>query len=210
MRTVLYLHGFASSPSGRKITLLRETLPPTEYRLVAPDLNKPSFEKLDFDAIVDEALAAAKREHPDVVVGSSLGALVALAASRRGLDAPLVLIAPALAFGPRWLEKLAPGDPVRFFHHGQGRELEIHRRFFEQMAQSKADREAPPQRVAILMGAHDESVPFAGVSETWQRWEASGQLAKGSSFTAIPNGDHGLVDHVGLIADAIRTSLPTG
>ena len=210
MRTVLYLHGFASSPSGRKIALLREALPANDFRLVAPDLNKPSFQRLDFDAIVDAALEAAKADPPDVVVGSSLGALVALAASRKGLKVPLVLIAPALAFGPRWLEKLAPGDPVRFFHHGQGRELEIHRRFFEQMAQLKTDREAPAQRVTVLMGANDESVPFAGVSETWQRWEASGQLAKGSSFTAIPNGDHGLVDHVGLIADAIRSSVTTG
>jgi predicted esterase YcpF (UPF0227 family) len=210
VRKVLYLHGFASSPSGRKIALLREALPPTDFHLVAPDLNKPSFEKLDFDAIVDETLAVADAEHPDVVVGSSLGALAALAASRRGLDAPLVLIAPALAFGSRWLEKLAPGDPVRFFHHGQGKELEIHRAFFEQMAQLKVDREAPRQRVAVLMGVNDESVPFAGVSETWKRWEASGQLAKGSSFTAIPNGDHGLVEHVGLIADAIRSSVASG
>lgn len=210
MRAVLYLHGFASSPSGRKISLLRKALPPAEFRLVAPDLNRPSFQKLDFDAIVDAALAAARADPPDVVVGSSLGALVGIAASQKGLTVPLVLIAPALGFGSRWLEKLAPGDPVRFFHHGQGRELEIHRRFFEQMAQLKIDREAPPQRVTVLMGANDESVPFAGVSEVWQRWEASGQLAGGSSFTAIPNGDHGLVEHVGLIADAIRSSVTTG
>lgn len=210
MHTVLYLHGFASSPAGRKITLLREVLPASDFHLVTPDLNSPTFPKLDFDSIVDTALEAAAANPPNVVVGSSLGALAALGASRRGLKAPLVLIAPALAFGSRWIEKLAPGDPVRFYHHGQGRELEIHRRFFEQMAQLKVDREAPAQRVAVLMGANDESVPFAGVSETWQRWEASGQLAKGSSFTAIPDGDHGLVGHVGLIADAIRSSLTTG
>lgn len=210
MRTVLYLHGFASSPTGRKIALLREALPAGDFRLLTPDLNKPSFGKLDFDAIVDEALVVAKADLPDVVVGSSLGALVALAAARRGLSAPLVLIAPALGFGSRWIEKLAPGDPVRFFHHGQNRELEIHRRFFEQMARLKIDREAPAQRVTVLMGVNDESVPFDGVSEVWKRWEASGQLAKGSSFTAIPNGDHGLVDHVGLIAGAIRSSVATG
>ncbi len=210
MRTVLYLHGFASSPAGRKIEILRQTLPASEFRVVAPDLNRPSFENLDFDAIVEAALETARSEGPDVVVGSSLGALVALAASRRGLKAPLVLIAPALGFGSRWLEKLAAGDPVRFFHHGQGRELEIHRRFFEQMAHLRVDREPPPQRVTILMGANDESVPFDGVYETWSLWEASGRLAKGSSFTAIPNGDHGLVAHVGLIADAIRASAPTG
>lgn len=207
---MLYLHGFASSPSGRKIALLRETLPAAEFRVVAPDLNRPSFRALDFYAIVDGALEAAKTDEPQVVVGSSLGALVALAASRKGLTAPLVLIAPALGFGPRWLEKLAPGDPVRFFHHGQGRELEIHRRFFEQMAHLKVDRESPPQPVTVLMGADDESVPFDGVYETWQFWEASGRLARGSSFTAIPHGDHSLVDHVGLIADAIQAAASAG
>lgn len=210
MRTVLYLHGFASSPAGRKIALLRETLPAAEYRVVAPDLNLPSFEKLDFQAMVSGALAAAKGEPPAVVVGSSLGALVALDASQRGLEAPLVLIAPALGFGRRWTEKLAPGDPVRFFHHGEGRELEIHRRFFEEMASLTVDRDAPPQPVAILMGTRDESVPFDGVYETWRRWEASGLLRMGSRFIAIPEGDHGLVDHVARIAEEVRASAASG
>src|SRR5262249_47455022 len=112
--------------------------------------------------------------------------------------------APALGFGPRWTDKLAPGDPVRFFHHGAGKELSIHRRFFEQMAQVDVDREPPPGRVTIVMGENDESVPFDGVRETWRRWEASGRLAPGSRFIPIPGGDHGLVDRVETIAGAIR------
>ena len=202
--TVLYLHGFASSPSGRKITLLREALEPLGERVVAPDLNRPSFLRLSFDAIVDEAVRAAAAESPTVVVGSSLGALAALAAAKRGMSAPLILIAPALAFGSRWIEKLAPGDPVRFFHHGQGRELEIHRRFFQEMAVLDVDREPPPQRVTVLMGVRDESVPFEGVRSTWKRWEDSGRLAPGSEFFAIPEGDHGLVAFVPEIVRAIR------
>ena len=59
MRTILYLHGFASSPEGRKVSILRETLGPEGYRVVAPDLNRPSFEKLDFDAMVAEAVREA-------------------------------------------------------------------------------------------------------------------------------------------------------
>jgi pimeloyl-ACP methyl ester carboxylesterase len=202
--SILYLHGFASSPASRKIALLRERLSADEFRVVAPDLNRPSFERLDFEAMVREAVRAAESERASVVVGSSLGALVALEASRRGVRAPLVLIAPALGFGARWTEKLAPGDPVRFFHHGQGKELAVHREFFEQMARVDADRDPPAVRVTVVMGEKDESVPFEGVREVWKRWEASGRLAEGSRFVAIPNGDHGLVEFVDHIADEIR------
>ena len=203
MSPILYLHGFASSPAGRKIALLRRVLAP-DFQVLAPDLNRPSFERLDFDAMVREAVRAATAEAPAVVVGSSLGALVALEAARRGIPAPLVLIAPALGFGRRWTEKLAPGDPVRFFHHGQERELAIHRRFFEEMTRVDVDREPPPVRVAVVMGEKDESVPFEGVRNVWRRWEDSGRLVEGSRFVAIRDGDHGLVAHVGIIAGEIR------
>lgn len=206
MSASLYLHGFASSPAGRKIALLRDAFAAEGVEVVAPDLNRPSFEYLDFDAMVDEAVRSAREATPSVVIGSSLGALVALGGARRGISAPLVLIAPALGFGPRWTEKLAPGDPVRFFHHGAGKELSIHRRFFEQMASVDVDRDPPPARVTVVMGENDESVPFAGVRDTWRRWESSGRLVEGSRFVAVPGGDHGLVDHVGLIAREIRAS----
>jgi uncharacterized protein len=204
VRTVLYLHGFASSPQGRKIELLREKLPPAEYRIVAPDLNRPSFSKLSFAAMADEAVRAATETSPDVVVGSSLGALVALEASRRGVRAPFVLIAPALGFGPRWTEKLAPGDPVRFFHYGQGRDLQIHRQFFDEMARVDIDRNPPAQTVVILMGDQDESVPFEGVAATWERWKATGSLAPRSRFVPISGGNHGLIEFVDKISEAIR------
>jgi uncharacterized protein len=202
--SVLYLHGFASSPAGRKIALLREAFAGSDFQLVAPDLNRPSFERLDFDAMVEAAVAEAGKTRPAIVIGSSLGALVALEAARRGVAAPLVLVAPALGFGARWTEKLAPGDPVTFFHHGQGRDLTIHRRFFEQMARVDADEDAPTVPVTVVMGENDESVPFAGVERTWRRWKESGRLAEGSRFVAIPGGDHGLVDHVGEIASEVR------
>jgi len=206
VRTVLYLHGFASSPQGRKIELLREVLEPEGYRIVAPDLNRPSFGKLSFEAIVAEAVRSAQTESPGVVVGSSLGALAALAAARRGVSQPLVLVAPALGFGSRWTANLAPGDPVRFFHHGQGRELEVHRRFFEEMAATDVDGEPPLQRVTVVMGQQDESVPFAGVAAVWRRWQDSGRLAAGSRFITVPGGDHGLVGSIDEISGAIRTS----
>ena len=205
MRTILYLHGFASSPEGRKVSILRETLGPEGYRVVAPDLNRPSFEKLDFDAMVAEAVREAAEVEPTVVVGSSLGALVALAAARRGVTATLILVAPALGFGRRWIDNAAPGDPVRFFHHGQGKDLEIHRSFFQQMAESDADRDPPPQRVIVVMGEEDESVPFDGVAGVWKRWESSGRLAPGSQFISVPGGDHSLIGSVDRITEAVHS-----
>jgi pimeloyl-ACP methyl ester carboxylesterase len=170
---------------------------------VAPDLNIPSFERLDFRAMSRVALWDMKKHLPAVVVGSSLGALVALEAGRTAPAAPLVLIAPALGFGSRWLEKLPPGNPLPFFHHGEGKDLLIHRRFFEVMAGTDADRDPPETPVTILMGRLDESVPFDVVRGVWTRWEASGRLADGSRFVEIPAGDHGLTDSVNRIAEEI-------
>ena len=188
------------------MTLLRESLEPEGYRVAAPDLNRPSFGKLDFEAIVAEAVRTAETEKPSVAVGSSLGALVALAAAKQGaLTAPLVLVAPALGFGRRWIENAAPGDPVRFYHYGQGKELEVHRHFFRQMAENTIEQEPPPQKVVVIMGEQDESVPFAGVAEAWKRWESSGRLAPGSRFVSVPGGDHGLIGSIALITGVVRS-----
>jgi pimeloyl-ACP methyl ester carboxylesterase len=202
VKRILYFHGFASSPVGRKVSALKTRLEP-DFEIVAPDLNIPSFRKLDFDAIVRLASWEAKRLDPAVIVGSSLGALAALEVSRRGAPAPLLLIAPALGFGKRWIEKLPPGDPLFFFHHAEGKELPIHRRFFEQLANLEADREPPARPVVVVMGARDESVPLEQVHGVWQNWEKSGRLAPGSHFLEIADGDHGLVEHVGTIAREI-------
>ena len=145
----------------------------------------------------------AKKQMPAVIVGSSLGALVALELAGFAPPAALVLIAPALGFGRRWVDRLPPGETVPFFHHGEGRDLPIHRRFFESMAALDLEASPPPIPVALIMGTEDESVPFEGVSRTWESWEKSNLLTPGSRFVAIPGGDHGLIPHVGRIADEI-------
>ena len=204
MKNVLYLHGFASSPAGRKVTALREILEPAGLRVVAPDLNIPSFERLDFRAMAKIGVWEMKKRMPAAVVGSSLGALVALEVSSMAPVAPLVLVAPALGFGSRWVEKLAPGEFVPFLHHGEGREIAVHRRFFEEMSRLEPDRDPPSVPVTVVMGANDESVPFDLVRGVWERWEESGRLDPRSRFVEIPGGDHGLTDHVDQIAQEIR------
>lgn len=207
MTSVLYFHGFASSPGSAKITALRPLLAPHGIELNAPDLNVPSFEKLDFDAIVDYALATARATPPRAMVGSSLGALVALATAQRGIPAaihvPLVLIAPALGVARRWQTKIPDGDPVMTFNYARNADAPIHRAFFEQMTRLHVDDEPPPSRVTVIMGRKDETVPFDIVEETWRKWEASGRLAAGSRFLVLEEGDHSLVAEAEAIRDAI-------
>jgi hypothetical protein len=207
--TILYLHGLASSPRGRKRAVLEDRFGPDGIEVVAPDLNVPSFRELDFVEMVRVAGRFFESAQPRVVIGSSLGALVALSLSENlgSLCSPLVLVAPALGFHERWKEKLPDGEEFDLFHHGEERPLPIHRRFFEEMALVGVDEDPPPVPVSVVMGTDDETVPYAQVAEAWARWEASGRLAKGSRFHRVAGGDHGLVAHGDEIESAVRERL---
>jgi len=204
MPRLLYFHGFASSPASAKIALLRARIEPA-ITLDAPDLNAPSFEQLDFAAVVARALARARAHPPDAIAGSSLGALVALAVAREVRDVPLVLIAPALGVSEQWVARLPEGDPIVVHNHALNADAPIHRAFFEQMSRVDVDAQPPAAPVTVIMGTSDESVPFANVAAVWQGWE--GRLAAGSRFVVIEGGDHGLVAHVDVIEAAIREAV---
>jgi pimeloyl-ACP methyl ester carboxylesterase len=203
MKSVLYFHGFASSPASAKITALRPLLEPHGIELHTPDLNVPSFEQLDFDTMVAHAFREANAQPPRAMAGSSLGALVALATAHRGVRVPLVLIAPALGVAQRWQTKIPEGDPVTVFNFARNADAPIHRQFFLQMANLYVDAVPPPSRVTAIMGRKDETVPFDIVEETWRRWESSGALVPGSKLIELTEGDHGLVAHADVMRDAI-------
>jgi predicted esterase YcpF (UPF0227 family) len=200
MTSVLYFHGFASSPASAKIAALRPLLAPRGIELNTPDLNAPSFEKLDWNAIVARAVAEAAHTPPKALAGSSLGALVALAVAKSGVHVPMVLIAPALGVARRWQETLPTTDPVKVFNHALGSDAWIHRAFFEQMATLHVDDEPPPAPfVTAIMGRLDETVPFDMARAQWDRWN----MRPPSKFIEIAGGDHGLVAWSELIADEI-------
>ncbi len=205
-RSVLYLHGFASSPDGIKAQNLRTRLGAEGIAFHAPDLNAPSFEKLSFEAMVARAMEAARDHPPEAIVGSSLGCLVALEVVRRGVDAPLILIAPAINVGELWTSRLPEeGDPLEVWHYGMEREAPIHRAFFEEISRVHPDRETPLVRVTIFMGRDDESIPFERVRERWTQWEQSGRLTGGSRFIEVSGGDHRLIGQLDRIAETILT-----
>ena len=222
-RRILYFHGFASSPHSQKITLLRDLL--DDFVLDTPDLNVPSFEALDFDAMADLGVARGREVTPSAIVGSSLGSMVALEVARRMWDgfstrpppegrplrsrgrvenpSHIVLIAPPLGMASHWTSRLPAGDPISVFNYARNANAPIHRAFFERMARVDADAQPPSQPVTVIIGSNDETVAVDDVRKRWAEWKASGRLAEGSRFVEIPNGDHGLVAFVDLIAEEI-------
>jgi hypothetical protein len=87
IRNVLYLHGFASSPSSAKAALLGDRLAPFGIALRAPDFNEPDFATLTVTRMLEQTARELARlpAGPTALIGSSLGGFVAVhAAARRG------------------------------------------------------------------------------------------------------------------------------
>ena len=199
---ILYFHGFASSPESHKLVTLQKLFG-SRVAFDAPDLNVPSFEKLEFEAMVGVGVEHGRRNPPKAIVGSSLGAMVALEVVRRGIEAPVVLIAPAIGIGDRWKERIGDADPIEIFHHGRNANAAVHRRFYDEMCVVRPDEEAPAVPVSVIMGRQDESVPFVIVRTRWEEWTESERLVKGSRFIEIAGGDHSLTAWVDVIAREI-------
>tara|TARA_B100000282_G_scaffold251910_1_gene196596 strand:+ start:641 stop:1102 length:462 start_codon:yes stop_codon:yes gene_type:complete len=81
---VLFLHGLESQPGGKKATFLKEN---------GHEVSNPALPKEPFNIAVKIAEDVINYEKPDVVVGSSRGGAVAMAANTK--DCKVILIAPA-------------------------------------------------------------------------------------------------------------------
>lgn len=166
---IVYLHGFASGPGGQKGRHCRAWAETRQVPFQAPDLNLPDFEHLRITAQV-EAVEALLRElpRPPVVVGSSLGGLVAAAAASRGAAvARLILLAPAFGFarrrlgGPRWSGYRRRGT-LKVYHYAREAWLQLGPDLLEDLPHWKDDLawkiDVP---TTILHGAQDDAVPIA-------------------------------------------------
>ncbi len=169
MPAIVYLHGFASGPSGSKGSHCRAWAEQNRIAFHAPDLNLPSFEELTISAQVEavQRLLGGLKE-PAVLVGSSLGGLVAAGAVHRGSAVhSLVLLAPAFGFsqrrmnGPEWAEYRACGE-MEVFHHAYGRTQCLGPALMGDLSKW-ADDGTWNLRVqtVVLHGKRDQSVPLS-------------------------------------------------
>jgi hypothetical protein len=197
---LVYLHGFASGPQGAKGSHCRDWAAAMHIPFHAPDLNLPDFEHLTITAQV-EAVAALVQglDEPPVVVGSSMGGLVAAAAAHRGVPmARLVLLAPAFGFarrrlaGRRWAGYRKRGT-MPTFHHAQGQWLTLGPELLPDLPLWQDDAHWQlTVPVAILHGRQDELVPLA-------ESEAFAARHPGTVLRVVED-DHGLLAPASLEA----------
>lgn len=169
MSALVYLHGFASGPGGHKGRHCRVWAEARGVAFHAPDLNLPAFEGLTVTAQVRavEALLA-ELSGPPVLVGSSLGGLVAAAVAHRGAALRhLVLLAPAFGFarrrleGERW-EGYRHHRRLKVFHHAENRWMRLGPDLLEDLPAWREDETwTVGCPVTLIHGVHDVSVPVA-------------------------------------------------
>jgi pimeloyl-ACP methyl ester carboxylesterase len=168
---VVYLHGFTSSPASSKAQRFKRELAERGVGFSCPDFNLPDFESLTVTRMLREtarAIAAAS-EGPIALVGSSLGAFVAVHAAEAAPDARvdrLILLAPALDFGGNRLRQLGEhgidewrrAGRLEVFHHGQNRPRHIGFRLYEDAGRYDAFATGWRLPAIVYQGTRDELV----------------------------------------------------
>ncbi len=167
--TVLYLHGFASSPQSTKAGWLADQLRAHGLELHCPDFNAPDFATLTLTRMIDQVDQATTRAgEPIVLIGSSLGGTVAVLAAARFPERidRLVLLAPAVMFAkpghhllpPERIEEWARRGELPFYHYGEQVERPLQYSFYVDSLQYNAFDAAFPQPTLIFQGLRDASV----------------------------------------------------
>jgi pimeloyl-ACP methyl ester carboxylesterase len=177
---VFYLHGFASSAKSSKAAFLASHLSRHGIELHTPDFNEPDFSTLTITRMIRQVCAEidARSDDPSVLIGSSLGAFVAVqAALRRSRQVErLILFAPALDFGgnrmrslgDRGIEEWRRTDRLDVFHYGYGRVLPVHYELFADARQYDSMTANLSMPIQVFQGRQDTAVD-PDVVERWSR-----------------------------------------
>ncbi len=171
MRRVLYLHGFASSPESRKGKAFDAYLSERGFTVERLDLRLPNRNRLRLSAMIAHVQQALDDGDPAILIGSSLGGLVAAHAAAGRSDVPAaVLMAPAFEFAARWRESLGDegmqrwrsGDPLIVDDHAGGDPLRVDFGFYEDAA--TVDERSPALQIPVLVlhGLADDVVDIQG------------------------------------------------
>jgi pimeloyl-ACP methyl ester carboxylesterase len=183
VRHVVYLHGFASSPASSKAQRFARELAALGVGFSCPDFNQPAFETLTVSRMLAQTREAVAAAAPPVaLIGSSLGAFVALHAADMIPDviSRLILLAPALDFGGNRLRQLGEhgidawrrAGTLQIFHYASGEPRDIHFGLYADAARYDAlalDLRLP---ALVFQGTHDATVDPALV----RRWAATQRL----------------------------------
>jgi hypothetical protein len=216
----IYLHGFASSPESSKAIRIAEALRPLGITTRIPDLNQPSFRALTVTRMIEQvgevidglAVAQAFRPAPPVVlIGSSLGAFVAVhAAAADARVKALVLLAPALDFGADEhgrigtvaIEDWKAAGSCEVFHYAWNRPETLDYALYDDARRYDAFELRLDIPVLIFQGRRDTVVDPAVV----ERWAAG----RSNVTLVMVDDDHQLQASLDAIVERTKAFLATG
>lgn len=208
VRHVIYLHGFASSPASSKAQRFGRELAALGVGFSCPDLNEPAFETLTVTRMLEATAREVQRaQAPVALVGSSLGAFVALHAAdldTTGKVVRMVLMAPAFDFGGNRLRQLGEHGieewrrrgSLTVFHYADGKPREVGFELYEDAARYDAFVVTPRIPTLIFQGRQDASVNPVMV-EQWAK-------ARPDVVLRMLDDDHQLTTSVDLIWNEAR------
>ncbi|HEX2620750.1 MAG TPA: YqiA/YcfP family alpha/beta fold hydrolase, partial [Phototrophicaceae bacterium] len=177
-RTIIYLHGFASSPQSKKAGIFRAPLEARGVNYLVPDLNVPDFEHLTLTAIlqrIDETVQSTAERNGEIdLIGSSLGGLTALHyCDRYQNDSAahvkrIVMLAPGLDFftnrekqmGSGWEERWRTAGSQPFYNYQYHEERLVHFGLVDDLRQYNSFAVHVPQPILIYHGIHDTTVDY--------------------------------------------------
>jgi pimeloyl-ACP methyl ester carboxylesterase len=173
---VFYLHGFTSSGRSKKAAYFAERLRPYGIALRCPDFNEPDFASLTITRMLDRLAAdLGTPGQPSLLIGSSLGAIVALHTAARVPDRVdrLVLLAPALMFlrdagkilGSERVERWQATGTLDLFHQAYGGMRSLNYGFYEDSLQYDAFAVDVRQPTLVFQGLRDQAVDHRVVEQ---------------------------------------------
>jgi len=200
--SAVYLHGFASSPASSKATRFGRELAARGVPFACPDLNEPDFSTLTVTRMLEQTAGVIDAARlPVALIGSSLGAFVALhaAAAAPGKVDRVILMAPALDFGGNRLrqfgdvgiEEWRRSGKLRVHHYASGQPRDVGFELFEDAAQYDAfilDLALP---ILAFQGRQDASVDPKMV----ERWAGTRPNVR----LRLLDDDHQLTDSIDVI-----------
>lgn len=172
----IYLHGFASSPNSRKARFLADLFASRGLKLHCPDLNQPDFSTLTVARMIGQVsdLIAGLSSAPTVLIGSSLGAFVALHIAEHAFSEAvtvhpidkLILLSPALNFGKSGMHDLGYENYVRWresgwlevMHHTYGKSHRVHYELYSNASKYDSFTTKISIQTLVLQGKRDEVV----------------------------------------------------
>lgn len=213
---VLYLHGFASSAKSTKAGFFAAKLRGRGIDLHTPDFNEPDFSTLTITRMIEQSVRAigALSDGPVVLIGSSLGAFVAvqtavrLAGSTSHPVVRMILLAPALDFsgnrmrdlGDRGLDEWKSTGQLNVFHYAYGRLVPVHYELYTDACGYDCVNTVLTMPIQIFQGRQDTAVDPRSVEE-WSRSRPNVELH-------LLDDDHQLTSSLEYIWRSVQSELP--